>query len=182
MWSENLSRFYFLVGSKRNKCHYEMLSLQEVSNNPYRGTPYFEFDTELQHLLSVHSQQYLHQMCIVKCLFECQCKPHHLARWALCLDHRMRLREPRHLHWIIMLAYGSCWRALEQQLIKSLTDLLNLEKPSCLQITDASLALQKSSQTVPHVSLTHTSTRPTFVLDPPTNLTSPWLHRTVECM
>ena len=69
-----------------------------MSNGSYYSKHYFEFDTELQHLLNVHSQQYLHQMYTVECWFECQYRIHHQARWALCPDHRMHLREPRRLH------------------------------------------------------------------------------------
>ena len=41
--------------------------------------------------------------------------------------------------------------------------------PSCLQITFASGTPKKSSQTVPHMLLLHTSTRPSVSEAPPTN-------------
>ena len=48
-----------------------------------------------------------------------------------------------------------------------------VENPSCLQTTRASDELQKSSQTVPHLPLTQTSTRPSRAEVPPTSLISP---------
>ena len=54
---------------------------------------------------------------------------------------------------------------------------LNLEKPSCLHTTPASLVDHPSSTTVPHVSLKQTSTRPsltsTVLPSLATSLTSP---------
>lgn len=55
-----------------------------------------------------------------------------------------------------------------------LTRVLPLdEKPSCLQATAASKALQKSSHTVPQALLLQTSTRPSLELLPPTSRMSP---------
>ena len=51
--------------------------------------------------------------------------------------------------------------------------------PSCTQATPASTALQKSSQTVPQAWLSHTSTRPSRAVLPPTSRMSPLLHTTV---
>lgn len=45
--------------------------------------------------------------------------------------------------------------------------------PSCLQTTTASLALQKSSQTVPHTLLLQISTRPSVIAEPPTRRRTP---------
>ena len=47
------------------------------------------------------------------------------------------------------------------------------ENPNCLQTTLASVELQKSSHTVPHLPLTQTSTRPSREEEPPTSLISP---------
>ena len=53
-----------------------------------------------------------------------------------------------------------------------------LKNPSCLQATLASLIDQDSSQTVPQVSFQQTSTRPSYIVDPPTSLMSPFSQRT----
>ena len=45
--------------------------------------------------------------------------------------------------------------------------------PNCLHTTVASLVPHESSQTVPHDSFLHTSTRPSKLLDPPTRRTAP---------
>ena len=45
--------------------------------------------------------------------------------------------------------------------------------PNCLQITKAVVVVQPSSQTVPQVLLMHTSTRPSYMFDPPTNRRAP---------
>ena len=47
--------------------------------------------------------------------------------------------------------------------------------PSCLQTTVASVLSHKSSHTVPHWSLMHTSTLPSYWLEPPTRRTSPYV-------
>ena len=47
--------------------------------------------------------------------------------------------------------------------------------PSCLQTTVASMLSQESSHTVPHWSLMHTSTLPSYWLEPPTRRTSPYI-------
>ena len=47
--------------------------------------------------------------------------------------------------------------------------------PSCLQTTVASVVSQESSHTVPHWSLMHTSTLPSYWLEPPTRRTSPYV-------
>ena len=47
--------------------------------------------------------------------------------------------------------------------------------PSCLQTTVASVLSQESSHTVPHWSLMHTSTLPSYWLEPPTRRTSPYV-------
>ena len=57
---------------------------------------------------------------------------------------------------------------------------LVVENPSCLHTTTASLVPQKSSQTVPHVLLLHTSTRPSFGTAPLTSLISPMVPVTVQ--
>ena len=51
--------------------------------------------------------------------------------------------------------------------------LPDVENPNCLQTTRASYELHKSSQTVPHMLLTQTSTRPSREEEPPTSLTVP---------
>lgn len=51
--------------------------------------------------------------------------------------------------------------------------LLCAENPSCLQATAASLALQKSSQTVPQALLEQTSTRPSLLFLPFISLMDP---------
>ena len=58
--------------------------------------------------------------------------------------------------------------------------LLNLENPACLQATLASGWPQKSSQTVPHCWLLHTSTRPSLSAVPPTSLSAPVTQTIVE--
>lgn len=52
-------------------------------------------------------------------------------------------------------------------------------KPSCLQATIASLTSQESLHTVPHCFWKHTSTRPSKLLLPPTNLISVLLQAVV---
>ena len=47
------------------------------------------------------------------------------------------------------------------------------EKPSCLQATLASTRKKKSSQTVPHWFKLQTSSRPVWLLAPPTSRRSP---------
>jgi len=56
----------------------------------------------------------------------------------------------------------------------------NLENPSCLQATLASLVDHKPSQTVPHVSFQHSSTRPCLGTSVPTSLRSPLLQTTAN--
>ena len=50
-----------------------------------------------------------------------------------------------------------------------------LPYPNCLQTTVASVLSHKSSHTVPHWSLMHTSTLPSYWLEPPTRRTSPYV-------
>ena len=47
------------------------------------------------------------------------------------------------------------------------------ENPACLQTTCASIELQWSSHTVPHMPLTQTSTRPSRDDEPPISLIAP---------
>jgi len=56
----------------------------------------------------------------------------------------------------------------------------NLENPSCLQATLASLVDHEPSHTVPHVSFQHTSTRPCLGTELPTSLRSPLLQTTAN--
>ena len=56
----------------------------------------------------------------------------------------------------------------------------NLENPSCLQATLASLVDHEPSHTVPQVSFQHTSTRPCLGTELPTSLRSPLLQRTAN--
>ena len=56
------------------------------------------------------------------------------------------------------------------------------ENPNCLQATFASFVPQKLSQTVPHVSLTQISTRPSSTFVPLTSLISPSVQSAYTCI
>ena len=104
------------------------------------------------------------------------------AATVLMVSHLREVAQYNYICWI-------CYRTYElynYQLTnyKLIYNSLNLEKPSCLHTTPASLVDHPSSDTVPQVSLKQISTRPSLTLTVlpflATSLTSPSLQKTVS--
>ena len=58
----------------------------------------------------------------------------------------------------------------------NINNILSVDSPSCLHVAVASSISQLSSQTVPHLPLTQTSTRPSKVSAPSISRTFPLTH------
>ena len=123
-----------------------------------------------QHPRYEYSPRYEMSMCSLWVLSRFLCMKHHPVELEHCLGQSMHWYEQQNLY-----ANNVMNRESYLQYITKIGVLPEDEYPSCLQTTRASVELQKSSHTVPHLPLTQTSTRPSSTDVPPTSLIWPWV-------
>ena len=112
------------------------------------------------------------------CVFECVCMPVLCIRACVCVYMCLCLCVSVCVYLCVCLCLSTLYLCVLYMYCRYVFYLHSSENPNCLQTTTASSPDQKSSHTVPHVPLRHTSILPSSNVSPLTSLISPSLHST----